>query len=80
MEDSRRIVCGFCFPEIAEGITIYADQRAVARTPGGVLYASRTAVVISKTPSKNAAARRCAFLKLFGYCNCWRFAIGRASR
>ncbi len=36
MEDSRRILCGFCSPGSLKDL-ICADEREIARTPGGVL-------------------------------------------
>jgi hypothetical protein len=37
MEDSRRILCGFYSPGIAEGIPICADQREIAPTSHGCI-------------------------------------------
>ena len=47
MEDSRRILCGFCSPGSLKA-PICADERKIARTPGGVLSVSGTAVVIRR--------------------------------
>ena len=65
MEDSRRILCGFCSPGSLKD-PLCADQRETARTPGGVLYASGTAVVIRRSAEPQMQRTSMFFLKLFG--------------
>jgi len=62
MEDGRRILCGFC-SRIAEGSPLYADQRETARTPAGVLYASWTAIVISRSAESQMQGTSTFFFK-----------------
>jgi len=56
---------------------ICADQPEISQTPGGMLYASATAVAIRKSAEPQMQRASMFFLKLFGYCSCYCFAIGQ---
>jgi len=63
-EEKWRIVGAFfagSVPRDRRRTPSHADQREIARTPGGVLYASGAAVVIRRSADHKCGARRCSF-------------------
>ena len=69
--DSQRIFTlgRFPFPWDGRRIPICANQRDCAK-PGGVFYASGTAVVIVSSAEPQMQRTSMFFLELFGYCSC----------
>ena len=65
MEDSRRILCGCCSLQSLKDSPLRRPA-GIAQTPGGVLCASGTAVVITSSAEPQMQRTSMFFLKLFG--------------